>query len=144
MKWLLVFLILITIATTVLTQTPEIVVTNADIEIRFSGETDWVNGGDTAQTIFTVGPIIYSLEPMSTNVKTTTKLGEPETWEIEMFRVGTEPFRKAIFIITIHEATNRIFELRVANRYEGEDIIARSLPTEDKVIGKPEKPINTR
>lgn len=143
MKWVvaLFFLVLVPGA---FAQTPEIVMTKADVEIRFSGEADWVNGGDTTQTIFTVGTIKYLLEPMSTNVKTTTKLGEPEVWEVPMFRIGTEPFRKAILVITIYEATNRVFELRMANRYAGEDIITWSLPTEDKVIGKPGKPANIK
>ena len=124
--------------------TPEIVMTDADIEIRFSGESDWINGGDATQTIFSVDSISYSAEPLSTDVKHTTKLNAAETWEVEMFRIGTDPFRKAVFVITIYQATSRAYELRVGNRYAGEDVVVWSLPTEDKVIGRPGKPINTR
>ncbi len=140
MKWIIALLFLL-IATTTLAQTPEIVMTPADIEIRFSGEVDWINGADATQTIFSVGVISYSLEPLSTNIKHTAKLNEPETWEVEMFRVGNDPFRKAIFVITIYEATDRIYELRTRNRYVNEDTSGPwHISEKDKVIGRTGKP----
>ncbi len=144
MKWLIVLVGLLLIVPAVIAQTPEIVMTPADVEIRFSGESDWVNGGDAAQVIFTVDSITYSLEPLSTDIKHTTKLGEAETWECAMFRIGTDPFRKVVFIIIINEATNRVFELRVGNRYAGEEVFAWSLPTAGKIIGRPGKAVNIK
>ena len=124
-------------------QTPEVVMTNADIEIRFSGG-EWVNG-DSVQTIFSVDSISYSPEPLSANIKHTAKLDMPETWEVEMWGMSTDPFRKAVFVITIYEATNRVYELRARNRYANEDTAGPwSLLTEDKVIGKPGKPVNIK
>lgn len=81
MKWLWLTILFFFIAATALAQTPEVVMTPADIEIRFSGEVDWINGAD-AQAIFSVGPISYSSEALSTNIKHTTKLDTPETWEV--------------------------------------------------------------
>ena len=92
MRWFIVLLFIL-ITPTAFAQTPEIVMTNADVEIRFSGEADWINGGDVTQTIFSVDSISYSAEPLSTDIKHTTKLNEPETWEVEMFRVGTDPWQ---------------------------------------------------
>lgn len=144
MKWLMI-LVFVFIASTAFAQTPEIVMIKADIEIRFSGEANWVNGADTAQVIFTVDSIAYSAEALSTNIKHTTKLDTPETWEAEMWHLASEPFKKAVFVITIYQATNRIFELRVRNRFANEGTSGPwSLPTEDKVIGRPGKAINVK
>jgi len=138
MKWVIVLFSLI-LATSAFAQTPEVVMTNADVGIRFSGETKWINGGDMTQEIFSVGTISYSPEPLSTNIKHTTKLNEEEIWEVEMWRfsVTDEPFRKAILPITIHKASNRDYELRVRNRYANEDTAGPWLISDpDKVIGK--------
>lgn len=144
MKWIIALLATFLIASIAFAQTLETVMTPADVEIRFSGETAWVNGADT-QTVFSVDSIAYSAEPLSTDIKHTTKLNVPENWQVEMWRLPGEPFRKAIFIVTIYEATHRIFELRVRNRYAGEDVAGDwSLPIEDKVIGKPGKAVNTK
>lgn len=139
MNWFVVLLCLFSVSS-VFAQSPEIVMSNADIEIRFSGSPDWINGGDPEQVFFSVDSILDSEEPLSQEVKHTTKLNEPETWESEMWRLVGEPFRKAVFVITIYQASNRVFELRVRNRYANEDIAGPwNLPTEDKVIGKPGK-----
>lgn len=62
-----------------------------------------------------------------------------------IWRLLVEPFRKAIFVITIYEATDRIYELRTRNRYANEDTSGPwSLPTEDKVIGRPGKSANIK
>lgn len=153
MKWFTALLSLVFVSGA-FAQPYEIVLTKADVEISFDGGVTWINGGDfciveecddTAQTIFSVDSISYSPEPLSTDITHTTKLNEPETWESAMWRLSDEPFRKAVFVITIYEAANRRFELRVRNRYIGEEPRDLwSLPTEDKVIGKPEKPINVR
>lgn len=155
MKWLrillfliflsIAFLVFLVLANAALAQTPEIVMTKADIEIRFSGEANWVNGADTAQAIFSVDSIAYSAEALSTNIKHTTKLDTPETWEAEMWHLASEPFKKAVFVITIYQATNRIFELRVRNRFANEGTSGPwSLPTEDKIIGRPGKAANIK
>lgn len=145
MRVLLSILLMLLLCGGMVTQAAaEIVMTNADIQIRFSGEVDWISGGDMVQTVFSVDSISYSTEPLSTDIKHTTKLDEPHAWEAEMWRIGTDAFRKAIFVITIYEATNRIYELRAGNRYAGDDLVGWSLPTEDKIIGRPGKPINVR
>ena len=127
-------------------QTPEIVMTNADVEISFDGVT-WINGGDTVQKTFSVGSITYSPEPLSTAIKHTTKLNEEEIWEVEMWRLSVtdEPFRKAILLITIHQATDRIFDLRARNRYANEDTAGPwHISDPDKVIGKPGKVVHIK
>jgi hypothetical protein len=128
----------------------EVVMEPEDIEIRFiSVENDgavvfesvWFSGGDSMQPYLTVLSIDYSPEPMSENVKYTTKLGEIETWEVPLWRHENDPFKKAVFTIVIHEILTRTFELRARNRYVGEE--SNELWSEvakDKVIGKPGKP----
>lgn len=129
---------------------PETVVTDADVEIRFPTAADpeppWINGGDVEQPYFSVGPISYSPEPLSVDIKHTTKLNEPETWEAEMYRLPAEPFRKVIFVITLHEVPTRRFELHLRNRYEGETGAGpwSVVSVVDKAIGKTGKPGHVR
>lgn len=147
MKWIVLLMMLVIVPTAFGQTVPEIVITDADIEIRFSTSANpvWINGDDPAQTAFTVGPISYSSEPLSTAVTHTTKLNEPEIWEVELWGFTGDPFRKAVFVITVYEAPARIFELRTRNRYAGDTMTSPwNISDADKVIGKTEKPIHRK
>ena len=141
-------IMLLLVFTTAAAQAVEIVVTLADIEIRFPDASDpgWINGAETEQPYFSVDSIVYSPEAVSTSLTHTTKLNEPETWEAGLFQPLGEPFRKVIFIITIHEARAKEFELRMRNRYYGaEEAGPFSDPSDrDRIIGKPEKPVHNK
>jgi len=91
-----------------------------------------------AQVTFTVDSISYSTEPISTNTTHTTKLGIPQKWEIELFRLEGEPFRKAVVMITVLDVPDRVYELRFRNRYTGDadaDASDWMISDPDKVTG---------
>lgn len=109
-------------AANVTTQTvPDIVITQADVEIRFPDAADpgWIAG---ANPRYTVGAITYADEPVGVS-KSTLKLGVQETFEVEMFDSTVAEPRKAIIPITLTSLPGKkakTFEVRTRCRYEGD------------------------
>ena len=117
-----------------------VVMTNADIQVRFPTADD-----PTWRAPDAVVSISYSFAPMGVHVDV-MKLGDA-TWESEMWGSTPEAFMKAVIVISVNSIPSpkdRRMEVRVRNRYENTTESGPwSEPGWVDVIGKPKPPKHT-